>query len=84
MVNGVTEVTDHEMTESNRKVIQLFVEDMLIHGHLDIKDFGLNDPSTQLTTEALQMGVSTVKRVMADYNIDPQLLHMKPIDKGRL
>ena len=47
------------------------------------KDFGLTEPSTQLTAEALEMGVSTVKRVMADYNKDPQLLHKKPVDKGR-
>jgi len=35
MVDGATEVTDHEMTESNRKVIQSFVENVLIHDHLD-------------------------------------------------
>ena len=47
------------------------------------KDFGLTESSTQLTAEALEMGVSTVKRVMADYHKDPQLLYKKPVDKGR-
>lgn len=32
MVDGETEVTDHEMTEKNRMVIQSFVEEVLIHG----------------------------------------------------
>lgn len=35
MVDGLTEVKDHEMKESNRMVIQSFVEDVLIHSHLD-------------------------------------------------
>ena len=40
MVDGVTNVTDLEMTERNRLVIQSFVEDVLIHGHFDqISDY---------------------------------------------
>jgi len=35
MIGGVTEATDHELTESNRTVIQSFVEDVLINGHLE-------------------------------------------------
>jgi predicted SnoaL-like aldol condensation-catalyzing enzyme len=38
MVDGVTEVTDHEVTESNRSVIKSFVEDILIQGDLDKSD----------------------------------------------
>jgi predicted SnoaL-like aldol condensation-catalyzing enzyme len=38
MVSGTTEVTDHEMTENNRKVIESFVENVLIHGYLDKMD----------------------------------------------
>ncbi len=35
MIDGVTEVTDHESTESNRLVVQSFVDDVLIHNSLD-------------------------------------------------
>ena len=42
MVDGATEITDHEMTESNRKVIQSFVENVLIHGRLDKMDNYIN------------------------------------------
>ncbi|VAW88612.1 hypothetical protein MNBD_GAMMA17-2286 [hydrothermal vent metagenome] len=35
MVDGETEVTDHEMTESNRMVIQSFVDDVLICGRIE-------------------------------------------------
>jgi len=38
MVDGETEATDHEMTESNRIVVQSFIEDVLIHGHLEEMD----------------------------------------------
>ena len=42
MVDGLTEVTDHELTESNRMVIQSFVEDVLIHKHLERLDDCIN------------------------------------------
>ena len=35
MVDGTTETTDHEATESNRRIIKSFVEDILIHNDLD-------------------------------------------------
>ena len=35
MVDGVTEVTDHEFTESNRTIVRTFVEDVLIKGYVD-------------------------------------------------
>jgi len=35
MVDGKTEVTDHEMTESNRSFIKSFVEEILIQGNFD-------------------------------------------------
>ena len=35
MVDGITKVTDHEMTESNRRLIKLFVKDILIQGDLE-------------------------------------------------
>ena len=35
------------------------------------KEFGLTESSVQLTAEALEFGLKTVKRVMADYRRDP-------------
>jgi predicted SnoaL-like aldol condensation-catalyzing enzyme len=42
MVDGSTEITDHEMTESNRMVIQSFVENLLIQEHLERLDYYIN------------------------------------------
>jgi predicted SnoaL-like aldol condensation-catalyzing enzyme len=42
MVDGLIEVSDHEMTETNRKVIQTFIEKVLIHGHLEKLDDYIN------------------------------------------
>jgi len=46
------------------------------------KEFGLTESSTQLTADALEIGVSTVKRVMADYRRDPLSLDKPPEPKG--
>jgi len=52
MVDGISEVTEHEETESNRKVIQSFVEDILIQGdverlndYIDQKNYIEHNPS---------------------------------------
>jgi predicted SnoaL-like aldol condensation-catalyzing enzyme len=42
MVDGPTETTDHEMTESNRMIIRSFVDDVLIHGQLNKMEDYLN------------------------------------------
>ena len=42
MVDGTTDVTDHEMTEKNRIVIQSFVENVLIQGHIETIDDYIN------------------------------------------
>lgn len=47
------------------------------------KEFGLTEASVQLTADALEVGISTVKRVMADYHRDPSLLEKPPEPKGR-
>ena len=40
MIDGITEVTDHEMTECTRRVIKSFVDEILIQGYLDnFKDY---------------------------------------------
>lgn len=35
MVDGPTEADDHDLTETNRKLVRCFVEDVLVQGHLD-------------------------------------------------
>ena len=47
------------------------------------KEFGLSESSVQLTADALQMGISTIRRIMADYRRDPLLLNKLPKPKGR-
>ncbi len=42
MVDGATKAIDFEMTESNRRVIQSFVEDALIQGHFEKLDEYIN------------------------------------------
>jgi transposase len=56
-----------------------------IKGYFDRnkKEFGLSEPSVQLAADALQIGVSTVKRVMTDYRQDPNSLNKIPDPKGR-
>lgn len=43
----------------------------------------ISTPSVQRTAEAASIGVATVKRIMADYNRDPNLLERPPSDRGR-
>ena len=47
------------------------------------KAFGVTESSVQLTADALEMGVSTVNRVMADFRRNPSLLDKTPEPKGR-
>ena len=42
MVDGETEATNHELTESNRRVVRSFVEDVLIHGYFEKMDIYIN------------------------------------------
>jgi predicted SnoaL-like aldol condensation-catalyzing enzyme len=48
MVDGPTEVTDLDRTESNREIVRSFVEDVLINRRLDKLDHFIDDtPFTQ-------------------------------------
>ena len=40
------------------------------------KFYGLSDPSAQMVSDALEVGLSTVDRVMADYKKDPERQHL--------
>jgi len=45
--------------------------------------FKPNEPSVKRTADALGIGVATVKRIMADYNRDPNLLDEPAKMRGR-
>jgi transposase len=47
------------------------------------KEWSLTESSVQLTADALEIGLSTVKRVIADNRRDPLLLDKPPEPKGR-
>jgi transposase len=46
-------------------------------------DYTLPESSVQMTADALAFGLSTVRRVLADFNKDPALLEKSPAPKGR-
>jgi transposase len=46
-------------------------------------DFGQTELSSQMTADALSIGVATVNRVIAEYNKDPRLLDKAPQTRGR-
>ena len=46
-------------------------------------DNGQTELSSQMTADALSIGVATVNRVMAEYNKDPRLLDKAPQTRGR-
>lgn len=43
----------------------------------------MGKPSAECTSEAAGIGIATVKRIMADYNRDPNLLNKPPSMRGR-
>lgn len=47
------------------------------------KDFGVGDLSVQMVADALEVGLSTVNRVMADFNKNPESLLKEPAVRGR-
>ena len=51
--------------------------------YFDRNDFKMVKPSTKHAANATGVGVATVKRIMADYNRDPNLLDRPSRSKGR-
>ena len=47
------------------------------------KELGFSESSAQLTADALEVSISTVKRVLADFRRDPSRLNKAPEPKGR-
>jgi len=56
---------------------------VLIKQYFDRNKFKPMEPSTKRTADALDIGIATVKRVMADYNRDPKLLDGPAKMRGR-
>jgi len=46
-------------------------------------EFGSKDTSVQMVSDALNVGLATVNRIMADYNKDPKSVNVSPQPKGR-
>ena len=46
-------------------------------------EFGAKDTSVQMVSDALNVGLATVNRIMADYNKDPKSVNVLPQPKGR-
>ncbi len=65
MVDGPTEATDHELTESNRTIVQSFVEAVLVNGQLDcLRDFVDAEAYTEHNPH-LGDGVSLLRSALA-------------------
>lgn len=46
-------------------------------------EFGSSDTSVQMVSDALEVGLGTVNRIMSAYNKDPQSIYETPQPKGR-
>lgn len=68
MVDGVTAVTDHEATESNRKVVQAFVDDVLIQDDLDQLHDYINQERYVEHSPDLADDIGQLKQVLAGSN----------------
>jgi len=51
--------------------------------YFDTKKFEPSEPSIKRTADALGIGTATVRRIMADYNRDPELLDEPAKKRGR-
>jgi len=70
MVDGITEVTDHEATENHRRVIKLFVEDILIQGNLDrLNDYIIQEHYTEHNPD-IGDELTELKRVLSRSDSD--------------
>ena len=65
------------LTPETKKVV------VSVKQYFDGKKFKPIEPSVKRTADALGIGVATVKRVMADYNRDPELLDEPAKMRGR-
>ena len=67
------------LTPEEKKVI------VVLKGYFDRNksDFGLNETSVQLVSEALGYGLATINRIMSAYNKDPGSITNKPQLRGR-
>ena len=70
MVDGETEVADHEMTETNRMVIQSFVEDVLINGHHEKLDAYINQEEYKEHTPRFDDDLVGLQAILSNYTND--------------
>jgi len=56
---------------------------VLVKNYFDRNKFKPMEPSTKRTADALSIGEASVKRIMADYNRDPNLLDQPTKTRGR-
>lgn len=70
MIDGLTEVTDHEVTESNRTVIKSFIEDILIQSDFDkLNDYIRQEHYTEHNPD-IGDDVTELKSVLSSSNSD--------------
>ncbi|MBV1914147.1 MAG: nuclear transport factor 2 family protein [Pseudomonadales bacterium] len=65
MVDGTTEVSDHELTETNRSLIKLFVEEVLIQGNVDKLNGYVNQKHYTEHNPNLGNDLSELKRILS-------------------
>jgi len=73
----MTSIRGRPLTPETKKLV------VLIKQYFDRNKFKPMEPSTKRTADALDIGIATVKRVMADYNRDPKLLDGPAKMRGR-
>ena len=70
MVDGITEIADYELTEYNRGVIKLFVEDVLIEARLEKLNGYINHEHYTEHNPNLSNDLSELKRILTNSKID--------------
>ncbi len=80
MVDGEIESVDHEMTESNRIVVQSFVEDVLIYGHVEEMDTYINqehytEHNPRFDDNLVDVCATLSKSLTSDYSFKYEKCH---------
>jgi len=77
MVDGKTKVADHEMTESNRNVINLFVEEILIQGCVEKLEEYIKQENYTEHNPRLSDNLDELKSVLSNSKIDKSIKYAK-------
>lgn len=76
---AVSQVLRSQLTSEEKKLVVLLKEFF----DRNRKEFNFRDSSTQMVADALELGLSTVDRVMSSYRKDPKSLKSPPKSRGR-